>query len=131
MMGAMLLGLLLGGVGTWWLSVHAQDGTLLPLLPSAEKLSLSALGVLAVGWVLATVSPRITATLALALLPGMVYAVIVIHRVDDDRATSLIGTVLALAALGIGCAMQAYRTPAGAARRRYPPRPRLPRAARR
>ena len=128
-MKAMVVGLVVGAAMAWWFGAHAENGTLLPLLPSAEALAIGALAVLAAGWLLATVAPRLTAGIALGAMPGVVYASVVLDRVDHARATSLLGTVAALTGLGIGCAMQAYKMPKKR-RRRFPPRPRAPKVAR-
>jgi hypothetical protein len=125
----MFLGLIVGGGVAWWVASHTADGTFVTYLPDARTLALLALVVLLAGWLLATVAPAVTGGVALGAMPGFVYASVMLDRFDHERATSLLGTVVALTALGVGCAMQAYKMPPTKRHQRFPHRP--PRVARR
>ncbi len=107
----MLIGLLLGLASSAWVGRSAHDHTLAGFLPQPWVTACLGLGVIAVGWVMATAIPGFAAGLAVGALPGAVYAALVLAG-DGSRqlAYGWSGVPIALAGLAIGAGTHSARS---------------------
>ena len=125
----MLLGLLLGIASSAWLALAAHDGQLEPALPSPWVTASLGLAVLAVGWVLAAISPHFAAALAVGALPGAIYGAIVLGGGTDRQlayAWAAVPVALGWVAVTAGFADRRGHSRSWSARRATAPR--IPRA---
>ena len=125
----MVLGLLLGILGSFYVGMAAHDHTLAAALPTPWVTASLGLGIVAVGWVMGNATPRFAAALALAAMPGAAYAAVMLAG-DGDRQLaygwSAVPIALGCLAFGAGFHASHSRHRPWSARRRTSPR--LPRA---
>ena len=125
----MVIGLALGVVASLWLGIAARDEKLAAYLPNPWLTACLGLGILAVGWVMANAAPRFAAGLAVAALPGAVYAALVLAGGDSRQlAYGWSAVPVALAALALASGLHAARHPSRPWSVRRSTAPKIPRA---
>jgi hypothetical protein len=124
-----VIGLLLGILGSAYVGIAAHDHTLAAALPSPWLTASLGLGIIAVGWVMGNATPRFAAALALGATPGAAYAAAMLAG-DGERQLaygwSAVPVALACLAFGAGFhAAHSHHRPWSARRRTAPRLPRV------
>ncbi len=124
-----VIGLLLGILGSAWVGLAARDHTLAASLPSPWVTASLGVGIVVVGWVVANATPRFAAALALAATPGAAYASVMLAG-DGERqlAYGWSAVPIALACLAFGAGFHAASTRHRPWSARRSTAPRVPRA---